>query len=126
MIKINRKMKRAFSVLVLLFVYAFASGQGHKFRYRADVFNIDSTAVYKILLQPGFIAKCADKDLYDVRLADESGKFVAYSIVDRQTDKKSTFFPFPEVKQDYKSDTVTVFIADARPGAEISELWIRL
>ncbi|HZX57801.1 MAG TPA: DUF3999 family protein [Mucilaginibacter sp.] len=127
MIKISREKKRVFSLLVLLlFTGVFAWGQENKFKYRADVYKIDSNAVYRIFLQPGFIAKSVVKGLYDVRLADENGKFIAYSIVDRETDRRSIFMPFPEVKSNQKSDTATVFIADAHSKSDISELWIRL
>ena len=95
MMRINRKMKQVFSLLVLLFVCDFAWGQESKFMYRADVMNVDSTSVYKIFLLPEFIAKSADKGLYDVRLADEKGKFVAYSIVDKDDRQKIGLYTIP-------------------------------
>jgi len=119
-------LKTFLLVVSLALPFSMLHAQESKFRYRADVLKADSDAVYKIFLQPALIAKCVSRDLYDIRLADEKGKFIAYAIVDKQTDGNPVFLPFPEVKQDVKSDSVTTFIVDANSGNQLGELWIRL
>jgi Protein of unknown function (DUF3999) len=118
-------MKQVFSLSVLLFVCAFASGQGKEFKYCAAIQKIDSSGVYKIELQPGFIAK--GSGLYDIRVMDETGKFVAYTIVTNPSDKlKPVFIDFPEVKQVAGTDTATVYIAENKNRNKIDQLWLRL
>lgn len=121
------KLRTLLAAVCLALSFSILHAQESKFRYRADIPKVDSNGVYKLLLQPGFTAKCTDKGLYDIRLADEGGKFIAYTIVNTPMDRSSSIFiPFPEVKQDHKTDTVTTYIVDARAKNEISELWLKL
>ncbi|MFB9841742.1 hypothetical protein [Mucilaginibacter ginsenosidivorans] len=106
--------------------FAFAQSV-HQFKYRADIANIDSSGVYKIELQPDFIAKSVKGELYDIRIDDETGKFVAYSIITNPLDKvKPVFVDFPEVKPNTASDSATIYIAENKGKTRISELWLQL
>jgi len=107
--------------------------QQNSFRYKADIvktdsgkaFNIDSSGVYRIWLDPRFIAKSVHDDFSDIRLMDDGGSFVAYSLTDGASDEKTqTFVPLSEIKQNKVSDTATVYIADAGIRGVISQLWL--
>ena len=127
MIKINRKIKRVFSLLILLFVYVFALGQGKEFKYRAAIQKIDSSDVYKIELQPSLIAKCVQKGWYDVRLIDSKGKYVAYAITDGiPSDNTSHYIDFPSITSNSTVDTATVYIAENTRRLNINQLWLKL
>ncbi|MBS1502146.1 MAG: hypothetical protein JST32_08800 [Bacteroidetes bacterium] len=110
-----------------MLLYSVAHAQLNKFKYRVDVQKVDSNGVFKISLLPAFIAKCSDKGLYDIRLADEKGRTVAFSIMTAPMDKSRAIFNlFPEIKRNVKDTIATEYIADAGSGNEIDELWIRL
>jgi len=97
------------------------------YRYKADVAKIDSSGVYKVELKPGFLSKSISKNLYDIRIADESGKFVAYTIVSNPSDKaRPVFVDFPEVKQNPNNDTVTYYIAENKDKIKVNQLWLKL
>jgi len=127
-------------LFIVLAVYllpcvAFSQTVQH-FRYKADVGKVDSTGVYKIALKPGLVAKSVNSSLYDIRLVDDKGRFVAYVIITNPKDKlKPFFYTFPEVKQVAGSDTVTTYIAEnidkINPGDsnhrfKISQLWLKI
>ena len=115
-------------VLIILWVCGIlpAWSQG-TYQYRADVQKIDSSGVYKVELKPGFLSKSISRTLYDIRIADENGKFVAYTIISNPSDKaKSVFVDFPEVKQNPNSDTVTYYIAENKDKIKVNQLWLKL
>src|SRR5882672_10654965 len=129
MIKIHRKINRAVFVTIclLLFGYSFAYAQANQFKYKADIDKIDTSGVYKINLSPGLVAKSVDKGLYDIRVVDETGKFIAYAVINNPSEEnKTSFIDFPEIKQGANSDTATVYIADNRTKLNISQLWLKL
>jgi hypothetical protein len=122
---VNQKSKIVFILLWICWTLP-AWSQG-TYPYRADIAKIDSSGVYKVELTPGFLSKSISKNLYDIRIADESGKFVAYTIVSNPSDKaKPVFVDFPEVKQNPNSDTVTYYIAENRDKIKVSQLWLKL
>ncbi|MGZ3753295.1 MAG: DUF3999 family protein, partial [Mucilaginibacter sp.] len=97
------------------------------YKYKADIKNVDSSGVYKIKLQPGFVAKSTSRGLYDTRVVDETGKFIAYAIVTNPLDKvQPVFIIFPEVKQGAHSDTATIYIAENKNKDNVNELWLKL
>lgn len=126
MMRVNRKIDfrvvlSAAFVLICLVTHA----QQNKFRYKADVPKIDSTGVYKIWLEPQFVADCAGKGLLDVRLMDENGIFSAFSIMEALPEEnRVSFTSFPQVKQDAVKDSSTVFIADAAGADKLNKLWL--
>ncbi len=133
MIKINRKIKTIALCLAGSLLCAVAGAQPNLFRYKADVtkpgsgkvFGVDSSGVYSIRLSPEFIAKSTNKEFTDIRLMDENGRFVAYSLVDTSFGERiQTFIPFPEVKQRIVADSATVYIADAGKKGPVSQLWL--
>src|ERR1700757_5059326 len=108
---INQKSKIVFTILLVCRILPAWSQSNYP--YKADIAKIDSSGVYKVELTPGFLSKSISKSLYDIRIADEGGKFVAYKIVSNPSDKaKPVFVDFPEVKQNPNSDTVTYYIAE--------------
>ncbi|MBV8389802.1 MAG: DUF3999 family protein [Mucilaginibacter sp.] len=97
------------------------------YHYRADIQKIDSSGVYKVELKPEFLSKSTSKGLYDIRMVDERGKFVAYTIISNPTDKlKPAFIDFPEVKQNSDNDSATYYIAENKDKIKISQLWLKL
>jgi len=95
--------------------------------YKADIKRIDSSGVYKVALTPEFLSKSTSKGLYDVRIADEKGKFVAYTIISNPSDKaKPVFVEFPEVKQITNNDTITYYVAENKDKVKVNQLWLRL
>jgi len=78
-------------------------------------------------LKPDFLSKSASKSLYDIRVVDGNGKFVAYAIVSNPFDKvKPVFVDFPEVKQNSNNDTVTYYIAENKDKIKVNQLWFKL
>ena len=122
---ISQKSKVAFILLWICgIVPAWSQGT---YPYRADIAKIDSSGVYKVKLKPGFLSKSISKGLYDIRIADENGKFVAYTIVSNPSDRaKPVFVDFPEVKQSVNSDTVTYYIAENKDKIKVNQLWLKL
>jgi hypothetical protein len=95
--------------------------------YKADIAKIDSSGVYKVALTPGFLSKSTSKGLYDIRIVDEKGKFVAYTIINNPSDKaKPVFIDFPEVKQNSNSDTITYYVAENKDKVKVNQLWLKL
>jgi len=125
MMRINQKCKLIFTILCTFgMLQAWSQGT---YRYKADVAKIDSSGVYKVELKPGFLSKSISKNLYDIRIADESGKFVAYTIVSNPSDKaRPVFVDFPEVKQNPNNDTVTYYIAENKDKIKVNQLWLKL
>jgi len=123
--RINQKCKLIFTILCTFgMLQAWSQGT---YRYKADVAKIDSSGVYKVELKPGFLSKSISKNLYDIRIADESGKFVAYTIVSNPSDKaRPVFVDFPEVKQNPNNDTVTYYIAENKDKIKVNQLWLKL
>jgi hypothetical protein len=122
-------MKQVFSLLMLLCTFSILQAQQNKFKYKANVnmYDITHSGVYKIALEQAFTAKSTSRGLYDVRLVDESGKFIAYGISHILiAEVKPVFVEFPEVKQNTVNDTATVYIAkyDGKPA--IGKLWLKL
>jgi hypothetical protein len=127
MMKVNRKNKRVFNLFLLLLVHAFAFGQVKEFKYRATLSKIKASDVYKIELRPALIAKCAEKGLYDIRLVDGQGKFVAYTITDEQvTDAWADFVAFPQVPYISTADTGAVYIAENKQRLKVTQLRLRI
>ncbi len=126
MMSVNRKIKSGIVFAIALSLLCLGtSAQQNKFRYRADVTTIDSTGVYKIWLDPKFVADCASRGLLDIRLTDENGNFTAFSVMEALPEEnRVSFTPFPEIKQDDANSTKTVFIADATSAGRINKLWL--
>jgi len=100
-------------------------GQGKEFEYRAAIQKIDTSDVYKIELQPTLIAKCTEKGLYDIRLIDNHGKYVAYTISNGiSSENQSDYIDFPATMP--KSTSDTVYIAENVKHLNISQLWLKL
>jgi hypothetical protein len=96
------------------------------FKYKADIKKIDSSGVYRVELSPALIAK-SKADLSDIRLVDNTGKFVAYTLSDRLSpDNPDSFIVFPGVSVSPAADTATVYIAENKNILNISQLWIKL
>jgi hypothetical protein len=113
-----------FTVFILKSAAVFA--QSGAFKYKAAVQKIDSSGVYKIELDPAVIAKSV-QSLYDVRLMDNTGKFVAYALSNHLTiDSGNDFIEFPEVKQRDNADTATTFIAENKNKFNVNQLLIEL
>ena len=125
MMRISQKCKVVFIIQCILGVLpAWAQST---YPYKADIAKIDSSGVYKIALIPEFLSKSTSKGLYDVRIADEKGNFIAYTIISNLSDKaKPVFVDFPEVKQSPNSDTVTYFIAENKNKVKVNQLWLKL
>lgn len=125
MTRINQKRKFIFIILwALRILPAWSQGT---YLYKADIQKIDSSGVYKVELNPNFLSKSTSKSLYDIRIVDETGKFVAYTIISNPSDKlKPVFVDFPEVKQNSNNDTVTYYIAENKNKVKISQLWLKL
>jgi len=123
--RINQKCKLIFTILCTFgILQAWSQGT---YRYKADVAKIDSSGVYKVELKSDFLSKSISKNLYDIRIVDESGKFVAYTIVSNPSDKvKPVFVDFPEVKQNSNNDTVTYYIAENKDKIKANQLWLKL
>lgn len=122
---INKKSKIVFILLWICEALPVSSQTAYP--YRADITKIDSSGVYKIELKPEFLSKSINKSLYDIRIVDESGKFVAYTIVSNPSDKaKSVFTDFPEVKQGSNGDSVTYYIAENKKKIKVNQLWLKL
>jgi len=121
----NQKCKLIFTILCTFgILQAWSQGT---YRYKADVAKIDSSGVYKVELKSDFLSKSISKNLYDIRIVDESGKFVAYTIVSNPSDKvKPVFVDFPEVKQNSNNDTVTYYIAENKDKIKANQLWLKL
>jgi len=129
MIKINRKFnpKIFLAITGLMLSFSVGHAQVNKFKYKANVSDVTTSGVYKIELDQAFTAKSTSRGLYDVRLVDETGKFVAYGISHILiAETKPVFVEFPEVKQNTANDTATVYIAkyDGKPA--IGKLWLKL
>jgi hypothetical protein len=125
MIKIRRKIKTIALSIAGLLLCTVAVAQQNKFRYKADVGKVDSSGVYSIRLSPKFIARSTSKEFSDIRLMDESDRFVAYSVVDTSyVGSIQTFMLFSEVKQKIVSDSSAAYIADADKQGSISQLWL--
>jgi hypothetical protein len=125
--KRNRKINVFCLILLALAFKSLPIYAQGTYKYRAAIQKIDSSGVYKIELQPGFLAKSRGRELYDIRIVDETGKFVAYAIVNNPLDKvKPAFIDFPEVKQDSHPDSTTVYIAENKNKYKVSQLWLKL
>lgn len=125
MMRRSQKCKSIFTILYILAILpAWAQGT---YPYKADISKIDSSGVYKIKLKPDFLSKSTSKSLDDIRIADENGKFIAYTIVSNPSDKtKPIFVDFPEIKQTINSDTVTYYIAEDKDKIKVNKLWLML
>jgi len=127
--RINRKNRLIIGSLIAAFVLLCSSvcAQSNQFRYKADIAKVDSDGVYKIELQPTFIAKTVGSDLNDIRVIDETGRFIPYAIITNPLEKSKPYFvEFPEVKPAVGTDTMTVYIADAGANSSTAELWLKL
>jgi len=125
MMRISQKCKLIFTIL-LTFAILQAWSQS-TYPYKADISKIDSSGVYKVELKPAFLSKSISRSLYDVRIVDEGGKFVAYTIVSNISDKtKPVFVDFPEIKQSSNNDTVTYYIAENKDKIKVNQLWLKL
>lgn len=123
---VNRKTKSGIVLAVALSLLCLgAHAQQNKFRYRADVPTIDSTGVYKIWLDPKFVADCAGRGLLDIRLMDENGNFTAFSVMEALPEEnRVSFTTFPEINQGDTNNAKTVFIANAASVGRINKLWL--
>ncbi|MGZ3944965.1 MAG: hypothetical protein ACXVJB_08480 [Mucilaginibacter sp.] len=129
MMRINQKNKliSCLTIALAIFLCPVTQAQQNKFRYKADVAKVDSDGVYKIELQPSLIAKCVQKGLYDIRLLDSHGKFVAYIISDGQSsENRADYIDFPGAKTPNGNDTATVYIAENIKQLWINKLWLKL
>ena len=123
---LSLKIKTYTLTIAGLLLCAIAGAQPKLFRYKADVAKIDSDGVYKIRLQPGFTAKAAITDLSDIRLIDEHGRSIAYSVInDSLGSGLPVFNKFKEIKQ-VNTDTSTEYISYAGQWGLISNLSLRL
>ncbi|MDB5135210.1 MAG: hypothetical protein JWP37_1813 [Mucilaginibacter sp.] len=127
MMRINRKVKIVCSILFIFILKSLVVSAQGTYKYRSAIQKIDSSGVYKIELQPGFVSKSKNKELYDIRVVDETGKFIAYAVVNNPLEKvKPTFIGFPEVKQKVYTDSTTIYIAENKSKFNISQLWLKL
>jgi len=125
MMRVSQKCKIVF-IIVCVFRVLPVWAQS-TYPYKADIAKVDTSGVYKVELQPQFLSKSTGKGLYDVRIVDESGKFVAYTIISNPSDKaKPVFVDFPEVKQNVNGDTITYYIAENKDKAKVNQLWLKL
>jgi hypothetical protein len=126
MMRIIKLIKIACLLLVLLLVNPSVWAQVKGFKYKADISKIDSSGVYRIELNPGLIAKSRE-DLNDIRITDNTGKFIAYALSNKLSiNYPDSFIVFPEVTVDTNTDTASVYVAENRNELNISQLWLKL
>jgi hypothetical protein len=121
------KMNKAILLLCCLCVGLTASAQ-KTFKYAAKVRRIDTTGFYSIMLQPALVAK-SKANLADLRLMDDSGRFVPYTLAFGQPtwlDNSVPYISFPVVKTSSASDTGTTFVVKNTCPVPVDNLQIKL
>jgi hypothetical protein len=118
----KKKISKFFTAF-LCFASVMASAQ-QVFRYKADLDKTDSAGFFRIILQPGLVAKCK-ADLSDIRIADEQNKFVPYVLADQlPAGTHDYFINFPIIKPGVQTDTSVV--AENKEKITTSSLWLKL
>ncbi len=118
-------IKKGLLFLVILLCGLNLNAQ-QSYKYQSTVKQVDSDGFYAINLLPDFISKCKS-DFSDVRLNDAINKPVPYLFGSQLLIKdQKKFILFPEIKQNFQPDSVTVFIAENKVGTSISQLYLKL
>jgi hypothetical protein len=96
------------------------------FKYKADIGKIDTSAFYRISLPPGLLAK-SNADLTDIRILNQSGKFVPYIFGNQLPVKEQqSFMVFPQISIAKQPDTITTFVAENKGRLTINQLNLKL
>jgi len=121
--KLN-KVSLLFFALVLFSLPVWS--QTKNFKYQASIQKVDSSGVYRIEISPDLIAKSRE-DLSDIRIADNTDKFIAYALSDKiLLNYQERFIDFPEVVSDQTTDTATGYIAQNKDLLDVSHLGLKL
>jgi hypothetical protein len=121
-----KKMNKLTLFILLLCGAVLPASAQKNFKYKAALQKTDSTGFYRIGLQPALVAK-AKPDLSDLRITDAKGNFVPYIQAGSLPQKsQKSFVVFPEISNNPKTDTSTVFIIENKTGLVLDLLWIKL
>ncbi|MCQ6958657.1 hypothetical protein [Mucilaginibacter aquariorum] len=96
------------------------------FKYKANIGKVDTSAFYRISLLPGVLAK-SNADLSDIRILNQSGKFVPYIFGSQLPVKEQqSFIVFPQTGIAKQPDTTTTFVAENKGHLTINQLYLKL
>ncbi len=95
------------------------------FKYQANLQKIDTSGFYRINLQPSIVANCRP-DFADIRVSDQSGKFIPYIFGNQLPCNNQYFIVFPRLNHSSITDSVTSLIAENKSILTISQLWLSM
>lgn len=96
------------------------------FKYKANIGKVDTSAFYRISLPPGLLAK-SNADLTDIRVLNQSGKFVPYIFGNQLPVKEQqSFMVFQQISIAKRPDTITAFVAENKERLTINQLNLKL
>ncbi len=123
MIRLSQRIKVVLLLITGLTCLGIPGWTQSAYRYKADLQKIDTSGVYKIKINPDFVAKCND-NLSDIRLSDQ-GKFLGYVLsTNAFINNPEHFIEFQEVRGNY-GDTTEIYVAENKDGMYINNLSIR-
>jgi len=121
--KLN-KVSLLLTILVLLRLPVWS--QTKNFKYQASIQKVDSSAVYRIEISPDLIAR-SKEDLSDIRVLDNTGKFIAYALSNKiLLNYHEKFIEFPEITSNKTTNTATTYIAENKDLLAVNKLWLKL
>ena len=112
-------LKHSLILWLLLHACLFTLGQQ---AYKAPLSKPGKDGFYNIVLQPELVAKC-NRDLSDIRIVDENGKFIPYIIKTEQpVFNKEDFIEFPIVSNKKIKDSISEIIVEKKSPGVVSSL----
>jgi hypothetical protein len=124
--RIRLRLNKVLLTLLILLANSTCLLAQQTFKHKADIGKVDTSAFYRISLPLVVLAK-SNADLTDIRILNQSGKFVPYIFGNQLPVKEQqSFMVFPQISIAKQPDTITTFVAENKDRLTINQLNLKL